>query len=312
MSDVLVGAILAAGQGSRIRPLSEETPKPLLPLLDQPIIGWQLQRMRALEIREVYIVVGYLGEQLVDELGDGSRWGVKLHYIEQATRDGIGHAVGLLEPFIGERPFMLFLGDIFFEIKRLDAMLDVRRQHGADSVLAVSRESDHGILRRNFEVLLDDEGAVRAVHEKPAVIEGDIKGCGLYLFSHEIFESIRQTPRSALRGEIELTDSIQVHIDRGFSIYPAEIVHRDWNISIPRDLMELNLHLLELQGANAYVADSVTLPDDVVLVKSVILDGAVVSPGVRLERCLVMAGSTVAPGNWRQTIFFEGGALAFE
>ena len=73
MTRPLVGAILAAGQGSRIQPLSADTPKPLLPLLHQPIIGYQIQRMRALGIEEVYVVVGYFGNRLMQELSDGSR-----------------------------------------------------------------------------------------------------------------------------------------------------------------------------------------------------------------------------------------------
>lgn len=312
MTRPLVGAILAAGQGSRIQPLSADTPKPLLPLLHQPIIGYQIQRMRALGIEEVYVVVGYFGNRLMQELGDGSRWGVELHYVEQTTRDGIGHAVSLLEPMIGDRSFVLFLGDIFFELDRIERLRDALDDDSADSVLAVTRESDAAVLRRNFEVLLSDDGTVREVREKPRVVEGDIKGCGLYLFSGEIFESIRNTPRSALRGEIELTDAIQVHIDRGFRVVAAEVVERDWNISIPRDLLELNMHLLDENGVNACVADSVSLPGDVTIVKSVLLDGARVEPGTRLERCLVLAGASVSSGRWKDTIFFEGGALAFE
>lgn len=312
MSEPLVGAILAAGRGSRIQPLSDDLPKPLLPLLDQPIIGWQIQRMRALGIREVHVVVGYLGSLLVEELGDGSRWGVELHFIEQRELHGIAHAVGLLEPFLHGRPFVLFLGDIFFEVPNLVTMLDLFRETDADCVLAVCRESDEKILRRNFEVLLDDDRRVREVREKPTVVEGDLKGCGLYLFSAEIFESIRRTPRSGLRGEFELTDSIQVHVDRGFVVRPAEIVERDWNISIPRDLLDLNLHLLDLQGASSYVADSAVLGADVELVKTVVLDDATVEAGARLEKCLVFPGSKVPPGRWQKTMFLPVGALTFE
>lgn len=312
MSEPLVGAILAAGRGSRIQPLSDDLPKPLLPLLDQPIIGWQIQRMRTLGIREVHVVVGYLGGRMVEELGDGSRWGVELNFVEQRELHGIAHAVGLLEPYVGERPFVLFLGDIFFEVPRLERMLEIHRETDADCVLAVCREPDHAILRRNFEVLLDDDRRVREVREKPKEVEGDLKGCGLYLFSSEIFESIRRTPRSGLRGEFELTDSIQVHVDRGFVVRPAEIVERDWNISIPRDLLDLNLHLLELQGANAYVADTASVPPDAELVRTVLLDDARVEPGARLERCMVLPGGRVPAGSWRNTIFLPAGALAFE
>ncbi|MEX1026137.1 MAG: sugar phosphate nucleotidyltransferase [Planctomycetota bacterium] len=309
MSAPLVGAILAAGRGDRIKPLSDELPKPLLPLLEHPIIGWQILALRELGITDVYVVVGYLGDRLRAALGDGDRFGVRLHYVEQTTRDGLAPAVGQLEPHVAGRSFVLFLGDIYIDLLDLAPLVELRAEHepSADVVLAVSREPDPAVLRRNFEVLLDAEGRVRAVREKPAVVEGDLKGSGLYRFSPEIFESIRRTPRSELRGEFELTDAIQVHIDRGFVVRPAAIAGRDWNISAPHDLLALNLEMLDQRQEDRFVAGRVA--PGAVLVRSVVLAGAEVATGAHLENCVALPGARVPAGTWSDTLFHRGGAL---
>ena len=86
------GVILAAGKGKRIQPFSSHTPKPLLPVLDRPLIVWQIEAMRELGIDEIVIVIGHLGHHVVSALGDGSRFGVRLEYVEQEHVLGIATA----------------------------------------------------------------------------------------------------------------------------------------------------------------------------------------------------------------------------
>ena len=109
----IVGVILAAGKGSRIKPLNFEFPKPLLPVCNKPIIQYQIEEMKSLGINEVYIVVGHLGGKIKKYFGNGKKLGVNITYVKQKERLGIAHAVGQLEPYIKD-PFLLFLGDIFY------------------------------------------------------------------------------------------------------------------------------------------------------------------------------------------------------
>ena len=96
-SSDLQGVILAAGKGTRIQPFSDHYPKPLLPVYDRPLLLWQVEAMRELGITDILIVIGHLGHRVVQALGDGSRWGVRIRYVEQEETLGIAqHALQTL------------------------------------------------------------------------------------------------------------------------------------------------------------------------------------------------------------------------
>lgn len=106
--------ILAAGRGSRLRPDTDHTPKPLLPLAGQPLVVHHLRKLAAAGCRHVVINTGWLGEQLPRALGDGSRWGVRIAYSPEGwpaleTGGGIRNAL----PLLGEDPFLLINGDVW-------------------------------------------------------------------------------------------------------------------------------------------------------------------------------------------------------
>ena len=143
------GAILAAGGGRRIRPFSEQTPKPLLPLLDSSLLGWQVERMREVGIEEIAMVVGHLGERIREAFGTGDAFGVRFTYVEQAEPQGIAHAVSLLEGKL-EPPFLLHLGDIHFACDDLGELLRAYSPPGVRGVLATKEERDVDAIRRSF------------------------------------------------------------------------------------------------------------------------------------------------------------------
>ena len=301
----LEGVILAAGKGTRIQPFSDHYPKPLLPVFDRPLLLWQVESMRQLGITDILIVVGHLGHRVVESLGDGSKYGVKIRYVEQQETLGIAHAVGQLEPHI-ERPFLLFLGDIFFETRNLASMLDAFERPGVDGVLAVKVEPDCEAMRRNFSVELNDEGFVRRVVEKPQHPRTNLKGCGLYLFDLEIFDAVRATPRTALRDEYELTHTIQIFVTDDHGVVPAEVVESDLNLSNPQDLLDLNLHVMRREGHDCFVAEGATVDPAGSVRSSVVMEGAHVPTGAHLEDCLVFPGEEVPQGHFRRAIFAAG------
>jgi len=299
------GVILAAGKGTRIQPFSDHFPKPLLPILDRPLLVWQIEAMRDLGIVDIVVVIGHLGHHVVQALGDGSKLGVSLSYVEQEHTLGIAHAVGQLERIV-QRPFLLFLGDIFFETNNLGSMLEMFESDEVQGVLACKEEPDPDAIRRNFTVDLDERGFVQRVIEKPRHPRTKLKGCGLYLFDPAIFDAIRRTPRTALRDEYELTDSIQILIEYGYGVVPATVVERDLNLSEPRDLLQLNLHAMRRAGHETYVAPSAEVERGVELVNSVIMSGARIPSGSKLERCMVLPGETIRAGEHEATIFTAG------
>jgi len=136
-----LGVILAAGHGSRMGPFGEEVPKPIAPICNTPIMVYQLEYLKSLGIDEVIIVIGHLGHVITQVLGDGSAHGVRIRYVEQQQRLGLAHAVGQLERHI-DRPFVLFLGDLYFQFNDLPAMVREFEEHRPAAVLSVKRESD--------------------------------------------------------------------------------------------------------------------------------------------------------------------------
>ncbi len=235
-----VGVILAGGRGSRMFPFSESFSKPLLPVCNKPLLAHQLEIMRALGIVEVFILIGYKGFQIATALGDGSAFGVRITYVEQTEVLGIAHAIGRMERYI-DRPFLLFLGDIFFIPDDLQNMLALYHAQGQGAILGVKEEPDPAAIRKNFAVILGESGLVQQVIEKPRRPPNRLKGVGLYLFDQDVFDAIRRTPRSAMRDEYEITDTIQVMIDRGMPVRVARCVKKDVNITSPVDLLECNL-----------------------------------------------------------------------
>lgn len=292
MTRPLTGVILAAGRGRRISPLSLLMPKPLLPVCNKPVIRYHLEEMRRIGVQRVVVVVGHLKDDIIAYLGDGSRLGLEVSYVEQEDALGIAHAVAQLEPFI-DSPFILFLGDIFVVPKNLQSMASMFWARQAGAVLAVRRETDPEYIRRNFAVLLHASGAVTRVIEKPRYLVNDLKGCGLYIFDLAIFDAIRRTPRTALRDEYEITNSIQILIDDGYPVYPAEAVEWDMNLTVACDLLECNCRELGRRGLKSVVGTDVTLPPGTTVENSVIGDGVVLRRAAAVKNSLILAGSVV-------------------
>jgi glucose-1-phosphate thymidylyltransferase len=286
--DVL-GVILAAGRGTRIAPFSERYPKPILPVLGKPLLVHQIESLREVGIRKVIVVIGHLGFEIVRALGNGSELGVEISYIEQENALGIAHAVSRLEPHV-RSPFLLLLGDIFFLHKGLGRMLDLLGTDDVDGVLAVKDEPSVEAIQRNFVVLEDDEGFVRRVIEKPRHPRTHLKGCGIYLFEPAFFDAIRRTPRTAMRDEYEITDSIQIFVDDGHRVKAARVIEEDLNLSYPADLLKINLRLL---GDGEYVGRGVSLPPGCTVRRSVILDGVTVEEPITIEDSLIFPGTRV-------------------
>lgn len=299
----LMGVILAAGKGTRMLPFSEHYPKPILPVAGKPLVAHQLETLARLGVKDVVMVIGHLGHEVARELGDGSAYGVNINYVEQEETLGIAHAVSCLEAHV-DRPFFLFLGDIFFETEDLGSMVEkLRSDRGIDGVLAVKRENDPEAIRRNFIVMTDASGWVSRVIEKPRHPRTNLKGCGVYLFDLAFFDAVRRTPRTAMRDEYEITDSIQIFIDDGYRLEVAEVIREDMNLSYPKDLLHLNLHILDQSGDKNLFGERVQVHPGAKIERSVLMEGVVVEEGVRLRDCLVFPGVRVGGGvNWRGVI----------
>jgi NDP-sugar pyrophosphorylase family protein len=289
----IVGVILAAGAGARIRPLSFDMPKPMLPVCNKPVIAHQIDYMKDIGIRTFRIVVGHLGRNIMEEFGNGRRMGVEIRYVIQEKPLGIAHAVYQLEDEL-DGPMLMFLGDIFFVPDNLQKMVDTFYDENAAAVLAVKREARSDMVRRNFSVGVSDKGIVTKVVEKPRYVKDNLKGCGIYLFDLPIFDAIRRTPRTAMRDEYEITTAIQILIDDGYQVYPEQTVAWDMNVTVPEDLLLCNLKLLKKNGLEYMISDKASVPPGTTVVNSVIGPNAVVDYPISISNSLIMPGARVS------------------
>jgi NDP-sugar pyrophosphorylase family protein len=306
LKDRLVGVILAAGKGARMYPFSERSPKPILPILNRPLLAHQIEVMRDSGITDIHIVVGHLGYQVAGVFGDGSQYGVKIRFVEQESTLGLAHAVGALESRV-QLPFLLMLGDIYFHLKSpLRPLCDQVLGGEVNANLVSMYEPDPAMVRRNFVIEADERGRVRRVIEKPRYVDSQLKGCGLYVFDPHIFDAIRRTPRTAMRDEYEITDSIQILINDDYIVHHHPIVERDLNLTKPDDLLIINLIELERNGLSRLVADSVSAPDGTRIERSVVGNGVVIRHPIRISNSVIMPNVVVEANTDLDSVVMDG------
>lgn len=288
----MVGVILAAGKGTRMQPFASLLPKPILPVCNRPLLEYQLEMMKACGLTEVFIVIEHRGLAIVSALGDGHRQGIAIHYVEQTDTLGLAHALGRLEEHI-HSPFLLFLGDIYFVTESLRPLMEEVLSGQANANLVSKIETDPEMVKRNFVIIEDGDGRVRRVIEKPRYTQSRLKGCGLYVFDQHVFDAVRRTPRTAMRDEYEITDTIQILIDDGLVVRHQPIVKHDSNLTKPEDLLGINLMELARRGQSKLVGQGVELARGTTVHNSVIGDGVKVQHPIRIADSMIFPGVVV-------------------
>lgn len=211
----LKGVVLAGGIGTRLAPLTLVTNKHLLPVWDRPMIHYPLATLREMAIDEVQIVVGgrSVGEVL-ELIGDGSEFGLRVSYRYQPSALGIAHGIGMVRDFAGDDPICIILGDNILDGSlRAFAERFVASDAGAGAVLTrVSDPERFGVAE------LGADGAILGFEEKPALPASDLIPIGVYLFRPSVFDVIEQLEPSA-RGEFEITDLLNHYLGTGSLIH---------------------------------------------------------------------------------------------
>ena len=289
----ITAAILAAGKGTRMHPFSTHYPKPALPICNKPLLQYQIEMFRDIGIDEILIMIGHLGHEIAQAFGDGRALGVRLHYVEQTKLLGIASALGQLEPHVS-KPLFLALGDIFFKSENLDSMVNMLTDQDAAAVLAVKHENDLQAIRRNFTVTKNPDGTVRRVIEKPRHVSTNLKGCGLYLFDLSVFDAVRRTPRTAMRDEFEITDTIQIMIDDGLRVLTADVIQQDINLTYPSDVLACSLLELNQRKLDKLVGENARIHKDAQLEQCVIGERAVIEHPIRISNSVVFPDTVVS------------------
>jgi dTDP-glucose pyrophosphorylase len=264
--------------------------------------------MRDAGIDDIIVVVGHRGDQIPAHFGDGAQLGVKMRYVVDENPQGIAASLLTARDLV-TGPFALFLGDIFIALDDLAPAIQRMSERGADGAVVVRQEPDLDVIRLNFSVITDGEGRISRVIEKPTDPPNTLKGCGVYMFTPEIFDAIKATPRSKLRNEYEITDAIQTLVNKSKGgIFSEELARWDWNITFPGDLLDLNLKVLRERQLDSLVGQGAVINQNTQLVSSIIGDRAVIEAPTLVEECLILADCKVDKhyGSLRRQIFADG------
>jgi glucose-1-phosphate thymidylyltransferase len=283
------GLILSGGAGTRLRPITHTSAKQLVPVANKPVLFYGLEAMRAAGIEDVGIVVGETHAEIEAAVGDGSRFGLRVTYLRQEAPLGLAHAVLVGETFLGDEPFVMYLGDNLLK-EGIAPFVRAFRASEPDALILLQKVADpsaYGIAE------LKGDRIVRLV-EKPAEPRSDLALVGVYLFTPAIFASARAIPYSA-RGELEITEAIQHMIDRGLRVESHTV--RGWWKDTGKldDMLEANRLVLS------------TLESDLEgELSETVLEGPVqIGAGSRLVRCTVR-GPVVIGRDCRLTDTYVG------
>ena len=265
------GLILSGGKGTRLRPLTYTSAKQLVPIANKPVLFYGIEALAAAGIRDIGIVVGDTQNEIRAAVGDGSRWSVRVTYIEQDAPRGLAHAVKISQDFIGSDPFVMYLGDNLLNKGITQFVQEFARDRPSAQIL-LAKVPDPQM----FGVAELREGRVVRLIEKPKEYIGDLALVGVYLFGPEVFESVGRI-RPSFRNELEITDAIQDLIDRGLTVRP-QIVDGWWkDTGKLEDMLEANRLILETFEQRI---DGVVDEDSRIEGKVVIEPGAVVERSV--------------------------------
>jgi len=233
-----IGVVAAAGKGRRIHPRSLQVPKVLLEVAGRPLLTRNLEILRdQLGIRDVFLVVGYLADQLRAAYGDGGGLGMRIRYLDNPDVDGgLGTLFKVVEPHVQE-PFVCLLGDELYLETNHAGLAGV--PPGYVAVCGIHPTEDMDLIRKNYTVELDGD-RIRALVEKPDSAPTPYVGCGTYLFGPEIYRDARETPRSARTGRLELTDVIDHAAKRGDDVRAFVLRGHYLNVNTIADLNAAN------------------------------------------------------------------------
>jgi glucose-1-phosphate thymidylyltransferase len=278
------GLILSGGKGTRLRPLTYTSAKQLVPVANKPVLFYGIEAIAEAGIRDIGIVVGDTQAEIRAAVGDGARWGVKVEYIEQDAPRGLAHAVKISREYIGNEPFVMYLGDNLLNKGITQFVREFDRQKPAAQIL-LTRVPDPQM----FGVAQLENGKVVRLVEKPKEPIGDLALVGVYMFGPDVFESVnRITP--SFRNELEITDAIQDLIDRGLTVRP-HVVEGWWkDTGKLEDMLEANRLILDtferrIEGvvdADSRVEGKVVVEQGASIERSVIRGPAIIARGARI------------------------------
>ena len=284
------GLILSGGKGTRMRPLTYTSAKQLIPVANKPVLVYGIEAIVAAGIHDIAIIVSpETGSEIRECIGDGSRYGANIHYIEQDAPRGLAHAVLTAEPFLRDSPFVMYLGDNLLQ-HGITPLVEEYRSIDCNSEILLTRVPNPS----QFGVAELEGSKVVKLTEKPAEPKSDLALVGVYMFDERIFEAAKAIKPSK-RGELEITDAIQWLLDNGYTVHP-HIVKGWWkDTGKIEDMLEANRTVLDTFerdmrgtiGGDSAIEGKVVIEAGAQIIDSVVRGPSIIGADARIVHAYV-------------------------
>ncbi len=292
--------ILSGGKGTRLRPLTYTGAKQLVPVANKPILWYGIEEMVAAGITDIGIIISpETGEEVKSQTGNGDKFAVNITYILQEQPAGLAHAVKVAQPFLGDSPFVMYLGDNLIQQGDLSYFLKQFQQQHHDALIllrAVDNPSAFGVAK------VDESGKVLELIEKPKLPPSNLALVGVYFFSEIIHQAIACIKPSA-RGELEITDAIQYLISQKKQVLACKL--EGWWLDTGKkdDLLEANRLILDTSlqtlisgevDSQSQVIGRVQIGSDSKVINCTIRGPVIIGDNCHLENCFIGPYTSIA------------------
>lgn len=306
--------LLAAGEGSRLRPLTATQPKPMIRVAGKPVMQYAIEALAENGIRELTLVVGYQREKVQSYFEDGKRFGCRISYVFQDALLGTGHALAQVD---AKNEDVIVLGaDNIVDGRLVKDILSARAARPGDVTL-VAKASDNP---SKYGVLVLEGTKVLHIEEKPSVSSSEFVNTGVYALPGRFAAVLRREVRA---GTLGLTQVLDTYIRGGGQVHAVRSQGTWMDAVYPWDLLDINAHLLadertlppepnvartsEILGPVHMEPDTTVGPQATILPSTVLGQNVTVGAGAILENCVVFDDVQIGPGAiLRNSIVGEG------
>lgn len=277
------GIILHGGHGTRLRPLTHTGPKQLLKIANKPMSQYALEDLRDAGINDIAIIIGDVYPEKVKEFyGNGEKFGVSLTYVYQDNPKGIAHAISLCEDFIGNDKFVVYLGDNILRAS-LSSYVKKFESSSKDAQILLAEVENPS----QFGVVKIENNKILQIIEKPKIPPSNFAVIGVYFLTPKIFEIIKQL-KPSWRGELEITEALQLLMDRGLYIDHDYVTGWWKDTGTPKDILHANKLILESMAQNnngIFIGKNCSIDSNSRIVGPVIID----------ENCVIKSVTIIGP-----------------